>query len=325
MDYVRYLLAVLVFIAVATGVEALWQFWFSTQSKAAKRTRRRMETVAGPSRDRSAHVSLLKQRRLADSLHVEGVLKRIPGIHALDAWVQQSGSKDLVGRLIFHSGLAFGITLMVLKSFGVAVATSYLFALLAGVVPAVLIANRRTKRMDQLERQLPEAADLIARSLRAGHAFAATLQMVADELPEPISNEFRIVADEINFGLPMVDSLHRLAARVPLDDLRFFVIAVMIQRETGGNLAELMNNLSQLIRQRLKLLGQVRALSAEGRVSAWVLGLLPVVVALVLLIVNPAYIRTLFTDPMGKSLIGTALGLMLVGVLWMRSIIRIRV
>jgi tight adherence protein B len=149
--------------------------------------------------------------------------------------------------------------------------------------------------------------------------------MVADEMPEPIAGEFRMVADEVNFGVSMAESLQRLAMRIPLTDLRYMVVAVLIQRETGGNLAELMTNISFLIRERLKLLGQINTLSAEGKLSAWILGLLPVVICLVLGLINPGYFNLLIDDPDGISLILTASGLMLAGALWMRKIIHIHI
>jgi tight adherence protein B len=179
--------------------------------------------------------------------------------------------------------------------------------------------------MRLFERQIPEALDLMGRALRAGHAFPTAVKMVGDEMPEPIAKEFRILFDETNFGVPQNDALMRLADRVPVDDLRYFVIAVMIQRESGGNLAELLDNIAAIVRARLKLLGEVRTLSAEGRMSAWVLGLLPFGVAAMINIVNPEFMTVLWTDPMGLRMVGGALLMMAFAVWWMRKIIKIRV
>ena len=176
-----------------------------------------------------------------------------------------------------------------------------------------------------MERQLPEVSDLIARSLRAGHAFPSTVQMVADEMPEPIAGEFRQVADEVNFGVSMSEALQRLAVRIPLTDLRYLVVAVLIQRESGGNLAELMSSISFLIRERLKLLGQISTLSAEGRLSAWILFMLPIVICLLLGFINPTYFNALIKDPDGMHLIISAAVMMAVGALWMRKIIHIHI
>jgi tight adherence protein B len=175
------------------------------------------------------------------------------------------------------------------------------------------------------ERQIPEALDLMGRALRAGHAFPTAVKMVGDEMADPIGKEFRILFDETNFGVPQNEALVRLADRVPVDDLRFFVVAVTIQRESGGNLAELLDNIASIVRARLKLLGEVRTLSAEGKMSAWVLGLLPFCVAVLINLVNPNFMDVLWTDPVGLRLVGGALVLMAFAVWWMRIIIRIRV
>jgi tight adherence protein B len=198
-------------------------------------------------------------------------------------------------------------------------------ALLFVPIPLLLVRRARRRRLVRIEEQLPEAADFIARALRAGHSFTNVLQIVGNELPEPLSGEFRIAREEINYGVPMSEALHNMAERIPLTDLRYLIIAVLIQRETGGNLAEILTNISHIIRSRLKLLAQVRVLSAEGRMSAWILGLLPFAVGGMLFLVNPQYIKPLWTDPSGIRLLWYALTMIAVGVIWLRRVIRIRV
>jgi tight adherence protein B len=151
------------------------------------------------------------------------------------------------------------------------------------------------------------------------------LQIVGNELPEPLSGEFRIAREEINYGVPMSEALHNMAARIPLTDLRYLIIAVLIQRETGGNLAEILTNISHIIRERLKLVAQVRVLSAEGRMSAWILGLLPFSVTAMLMLCNPAYISVLWTDPVGLKVLWIAFVMIIIGVIWLRKAIRIRI
>jgi tight adherence protein B len=151
------------------------------------------------------------------------------------------------------------------------------------------------------------------------------LQIVGNELPEPLSSEFRIAREEINYGVPLNEALHNMAARIPLTDLRYLVIAVVIQRESGGNLAEILGNISQIIRARLKLVAQVRVLSAEGRMSAWILGALPFFVMGMMLLINPGYISMLWTDPVGVRLLWYAAGMIAFGVLWLRNVIRIHI
>ncbi|MBZ0093767.1 MAG: type II secretion system F family protein, partial [Sulfuricella sp.] len=159
----------------------------------------------------------------------------------------------------------------------------------------------------------------------AGHAFSGALKMVGDEMPEPVAGEFRITFDELNYGISLQDALQNMATRVPSDDLRYFVIAVLIQRETGGNLTELLDSISALIRARLKLMGTIRVLSAEGRLSAWILGLLPFIMAVVLNIINPKFMSVLWIDPTGLKVVWIMLVMMVVGVFWMRRVIRIHV
>ncbi len=325
MNLLYFGFAIAVFIAAALAVEALWQWWFSTQSKSARRFSRRIAALSDGATGSARRVSLLKQRRLADSEGMETLLRKWPLAETVDTWLQQAGSQWNVGKLLLlcalvaTTGLVTGVLLFSGWLMGVALAG------FGSLVPLLMVSHQRSRRLHQLQLQLPEAADLIDSSLRAGHALPSTLQMVAEEMPEPICPEFRSVADEINYGLGLQPAMQRLAERVPLDDLRFLVIAVLIQRESGGNLAELMQKMATLIRERLKLFGQIRSLSAEGRLSGWILFLLPIGMALLMMVVNPAYIGKLVEDPMGKTLLGFATVQMLMGALWMRKIVNLRV
>jgi tight adherence protein B len=187
------------------------------------------------------------------------------------------------------------------------------------------VKYKKSQRLGKMERQLPEALDLIIRALRAGHAFSSALKMTGEDMAEPIAGEFRTVHDEVNFGVSLQQALTHLSERVPLTDLRYFVVAVLIQRESGGNLTEILANLSRLIRERLKLLAKVRVLSAEGRMSAWVLGVMPFVLAGLLNVFNPDFMRPLWQDPIGIGIVKYMLGMMLIGAFVMRKIIKIRV
>ncbi|HEX8962457.1 MAG TPA: type II secretion system F family protein, partial [Rhodocyclaceae bacterium] len=187
------------------------------------------------------------------------------------------------------------------------------------------VGRRRSARLRRIEQQLPDALDLICRALRAGHAFSAALQMVGEELPDPLGAEFRLTHEEVNYGVSLQQAMMNLMGRIPCMDLRYFVIAVLIQRESGGNLTEVLANLAALIRERFKLQAKARVLATEGRLSAWVLSLLPFVVAGVINLVNPAFMRVLWTDPLGIRMVEAALGAMALGILWMRQIIRIQI
>jgi tight adherence protein B len=198
-------------------------------------------------------------------------------------------------------------------------------AAVSGALPLLYVLNAKHNRLITFEQQLPDALDLMGRALRAGHAFSGALKMVGEEMPEPVAGEFRTTFDELNYGINLQDALQNMATRVPSDDLRYFVVAVLIQRETGGNLTELLDSISMLIRARLRLMGTIRVLSAEGRLSAWILGLLPFFVAIILNIINPKFMSILWTDPTGLKLVWIMSAMMVVGIFWMRKVIRIHV
>jgi tight adherence protein B len=257
---------------------------------------------------------------------LERIMLDLPRVQRLDQFIVQAGLDWTVGRLLllclvfWTVGLAFfTVVLNQPPLLGAAL------ALALAALPWLYVARQRGARLKRFEQQLPEALDLMVRALRSGHAFASALQMVGEEMPEPVAGEFRIVHDEVNFGVAMPQALANLAVRVPLTDLRYFVVAVQVQRESGGNLTELLGNLSRLIRERLKLLARVRVLSSEGRLSAWVLGLMPFALAGLMSVVSPKFISLLWTDPIGVSIVKTMLLLMLLGVLLLRKIVRIRV
>lgn len=196
---------------------------------------------------------------------------------------------------------------------------------LLGMIPFFYIFFKKGKRMQKFQRQLPEALDLMARSLKAGHALSGGLKMVADEFGDPLGVEFARTLNEINFGVGVPEALKNLSCRVDCLDLNFFVTSVLIQRETGGNLAEILENIARLIRERFKLYGRIRALSAEGKFSAIILVALPFFVAFIISLFNPGYIRTLIVDPIGRVFIAIALILMIFGVITMSRMIKIRV
>ena len=318
------LFAVAVFVAVVLGFEGFYHWWNSSRGPEARRMERRLRAISAGGHG-ADQFSILKQRALANSPVFARMLLMLPRVAALDRLLMQSGLKssvgDLVGMtlLLVCGGLFAPILLGRPLWWGIAL------ALVLGALPFLYVLRKRSQRMLVLERQLPDAIDLMARALRAGHAFPTALKMVGDEMAEPIGIDFRILFDEVNYGVSLQDALFNLVARVPSADLQYFVVAVLIQRETGGNLAELLDNISSIVRARLKLMGHIRTLSAEGRLSAWILGLLPFCTAALINIVNPGFMKVLFEDPIGPNLIAGALMVMAFGVWWMRKIIRIRV
>jgi tight adherence protein B len=244
---------------------------------------------------------------------------------ALGRWIDQSGVKaSMSGVLLVAGGL--GVTLALVAgmfsggTWGMVAGAGIGFSL-----PFLFLRSKRTKRMRAFEEQFPEGLDLISRALKAGHAFATGLKMVADEMPEPVGPEFRKTFDEQNFGLPMKDALDNLSFRMPLLDVRFFATAVLIQRETGGNLSEILENLSHVVRERFKILRQVRVYTAHGRFTGYVLLALPAVLCIALSFINPDHMNTLFREPMGQMLLIGALVMQSIGFLWIKQVIKIEV
>lgn len=316
---------VLAFIAVVLLLEGLYLMWLAYKGPEAKRIEQRLRAMlVGGSR--AGEATILKQRLLTGNPLLQRLLQRLPKIQELDKLLQQSGTNWSMARFSVTS-IGFAASALVLASFVPYLSWTFdlLIAAGAATLPFIYIVRKRQLRTHKLEQQLPDALDLMSRALKAGHALPSALQMVGDEAQDPIAVEFGIVHDEINYGVAVPTALMNLAQRVPSTDIRYFVIAVLIQRESGGNLTEILGNISALVRERLKLLGRVRVLSAEGRMSAWILGVLPFAVGGVINLLNPKFMSVLWVDPMGLKLIYTTLGMMAGGVLWMRKIIQIRV
>ncbi|HYD77923.1 type II secretion system F family protein [Ramlibacter sp.] len=317
--------SVLVFVSVLLLVEGAVSMWRAHKGPEASRLKRRLQALAATS-DRSEQTRILKQRLLSETPGLERFLQRLPRLQQLDRHLLQSGLKWTV------SGLLLGSLVLAMAGWAgmseIAPQSRLLAAMaaLAGAAaPLAYVSWRRARRLRHMERQLPEVLDLITRALRAGHAFTSALSMAGTEMPEPIGGEFRTVHDEINFGVSLQQALTHLSERVPLTDLRYFVVAVLIQRDSGGNLTEILTNLSRLLRERAKLMAKIRVLSAEGRLSAWILGLMPFALAGVMNLVNPEFMSLLWTDPIGIAMIQYMLVLMAIGALIMRKIVRIRV
>jgi tight adherence protein B len=282
-----------------------------------------MMSAGGHGNDQA--MSILKQRELSGSPLLTRMLLLVPRIQLVDRWLVQSGLNWSIGKFVAYTLIPPVVVCIVGFLVYVPVLALVAAMLLVGMFAPFKVSRAKKKRLKAIEEQLPEAADMIGRSLRAGHSFSTALGMVGDEMPEPIGSEFRTTFDQINFGVSLNDALGGLASRIPISDLRYFVIAILIQRESGGNLAEILGNISQIIRSRLALLGKVKVLSSEGRLSAWVLGCLPFVVAFLISILNPDFLRVLYTDPTGIKLICGAFVMMVLGVMWMRKIIRIHI
>ncbi len=323
MNNLYYLFIVLGFLAVVLFLEGAYLAWNSYRGPEAKRMEKRLRAMSAGSEVKGS--SLLKQRMLAQTPTMDRMLLQIPRIHKLDRLLLQSGLLLSVAGFLGLTLLMIAVGLLLALLIGLPTLLVIVIGVAAGLLPLLYVTSAKHKRMLVIEQQLPDALDLMGRAMLAGHAFTSGLKMVSEEVADPVAGEFSIVFDEINYGISVQDALVNLATRVPSTDLRYFVISVLIQRETGGNLAELLNNISMLIRARLKLMGAVRVLSAEGRLSALILTILPFALAGVIFLVNSKFLSVLWTDPVGPKIVAGALVIMIFGMFWMWRVIKIRV
>ncbi|HEY6095274.1 MAG TPA: type II secretion system F family protein [Gallionellaceae bacterium] len=316
--------AIVAFIAVVLLIEGLYLIWNTYKGPEARKIEQRLRALSA-SLDSSERAAVLKDRLLSSVPAIEQLLLGIPRINHLDRFIMQSGLEWNVAKLLRASFL-LAATVYIVLSFVSVIAPLQLGAALAGfLLPWAYVQWKRSKRLRRLEQQLPDALDLVGRALRAGHALPSGLQMVGEEMADPIAGEFRVMYDEINFGISMQQALTNLTERVPSTDVRYFVVAVLIQREAGGNLTEVLDNLSTLIRNRLKFHAKVKVLTSEGRMSGWVIGLLPFILAGLLNFANHDFISLLWTDPIGIMITNILIGMMAIGAIWLYKLCQIRV
>jgi tight adherence protein B len=322
------LFPLLVFVLVAGGI--VGGYALTTELPgilAARRLDRRLREVTQPI-------------ALSDPAADDSILKRsahgpFPGI---DRLIAGSGAGSGLARLIEQSGVKLTPSAIVLMSLVAAAAAGFgasivvrqwyapiVAALVGVVVPFGWLVHRRSSRLKRFEEQFPEALDLLSRAIRAGHAFQTAMGMVADELPEPVGPEFKKTFDQQNYGLPLRDALNELSDRIALLDVKFFVTAVLIQRDTGGNLSEILDNLAHVVRERFKIHRQIRVHTAHGRFTGWVLLALPAALAVTLSIINPEHMRLLFHERMGQMMIMGAIVMQTIGYVWIRQVIKIEV
>jgi|SRR5687767_12426997 len=308
-------------VALLVVLLSYWLFVVRSEAQEKSSIIARLKGV----RKQIASISIAKApERLSHIPALESVLvKRTRMVGPVQQLLTEAGLQMTVGTfvlatLVSAAGLAvFGW--MVLRLFGVAI----VLGLMGACLPYVYARFKRSKRLALFEEQFPEAIDLIARALRAGHALTTGLGMVADEIPKPVGEEFKRLYDEQNFGLSLPEAMRAMARRVPVLDARFFVTAVLTQREAGGNLSEVLDNLSSVMRERFKLKRQIRVASAHGRISAWVLACLPPALAAVLFTLSPNFMRILWEDPWGVQLLLIAGALQLTGSFIISRLVRI--
>lgn len=310
------------FVGVACLVAGIWSMFSGSQASAAEA---RLEAFA-TGRDASVAAGSSGKGLLTSPLEdATGVLEQLAKKFNLRVYLEQADMRVAPGKLLMIIGaLGFGGALL-----WATIAPMKFLAPLVGIslacIPILFVWFKRKRRLNKFTSQLPDALDLIGRALRAGHALGSGMKMVADEMPEPISGEFRRAFDEQNFGVPLEESLQGLCERIPTLDVRFFVTSVVLQRQTGGDLAEILDKIGHLVRERFKIWGQIQALTGEGRLSGIVLLALPPVLFVVMWRLNPGYVMVLFDDPMGNQMLAVGLVMQFLGAIVIKKIINIKV
>ncbi|HEY3041209.1 MAG TPA: type II secretion system F family protein [Pyrinomonadaceae bacterium] len=269
-------------------------------------------------------VTISREDSIGGNPAINRLLSSLDFIKRFDRMVRQAGLQITVSRLLtfcFVAGLMAGLAAYTVMSSLFAL----LLALLAAVMPILHVSRERRKRLLKFNAQLPDTLDLLSRSLAVGHAFSESLNQVASEMPDPIAAEFRIAFEEQKLGLSIKVALDRLTERVPLPDLRLCVTAMHIQRETGGNLAEILEKVSQTIRERFRLMEDFRTMTTSARGSAWILCGLPFAIVFLITAINPDYMNVLFYDQRGHYVIAAAAVLQVLGIITIKKILNIRV
>jgi tight adherence protein B len=322
------LLALIVFVAAAGSIVGGYVALMRLPALlAARRLDQRLRDVsaeAAPETE-TADGTVLKETKRGPLPGIDRLMAGTGTGKRLARLIDQSGVKTTPSAIALISivaaaGLGLLAFVLIPQRFAPIVAAAF-----AGAAPSAFLMHRRTQRLKRFEEQFPEALDLLARAIRAGHAFQTALGMVADELTDPVGPEFRKTFDQQNFGLPLRDAMNEMAARLGILDVRFFVTAVLIQRDTGGNLSEILENLAHVVRERFKIRRQVRVHTAHGRFTGYVLLALPAALGVALSVINPEHMAVLFQERMGQTMLLGAVVMQTIGFFWIRQVIKIEV
>jgi len=319
------LIALAAFVAVAIGAFAIGSI-LDERNARARLIRERLALAEKPAeRAPNEELALVRDEALSNVPAIDTLLRRSERVSNLQTMLEQAELDVRAGNFLVFSLLTAALVGVLVGLASGNLSAGWLGALLGLTMPYAYASFRRNRRFKHFEEMFPEAIDTLARAVRAGHAFTTALELISNELNEPIASEFRKLFEEQKFGLPVRDALINLTVRVPLVDVKFFVTAVMLQRETGGNLAEILDNLSYVIRERFKIMRQVRVYTAQGRLTMLFLMALPPLIVMTMLVMDPGFVQPLFTDPIGHALVVTGITLQTLGYFVIRKIIRIQV
>jgi len=312
------------FLAIILLLSGGYAVYSSFRTSETRTVIKRLRTLSAEGSAKH-QVDILQKRHLSEIPWFNRLLLLLTRQRNFDRLLEQANMSLPLGFFVLLTLVLFTAGFMLGSLLKIALLLRIIFSLCFSVMPYLYLLSRKQKRMEKFQAQLPDALDMIARSLKAGHAFIGGMKMLSDEFDDPVGTEFRKTVDEINFGVNFNDAMKNLANRIDCPDLQFFVVSVIIQKETGGNLTEILEKIAHLIRERYKLHGKIRALAAEGKLSAVILSLLPPALVLYLSIVNPKYISVLVTDRIGIIMALTAIILMITGVLVIKKMISIRI
>jgi tight adherence protein B len=319
------LIAVVLFFLVFAAAFAGISFVDQRNARARLIKERLIEERKGPERAAEEELALLRDEQLSEIPAIDNLLRRSARVSAVQKTIAQSGLNLRAGNFLGISAIAGVAATIIVYVLSKRVEFAWVAMLVGFLLPYSYVSFKRTKRFQKFDELFPEAIDTLARAVRAGHAFTTALEMISAEVGEPVAGEFRQLYEEQKFGMPVRDALMNLTDRVPSVDVKFFVTAVMLQRETGGNLAEILDNLSYVIRERFKIQRQVRVYTAQGRLTMALLMGMPPIIVVVMIVLNPGFIHPLFADPIGHTLLVAGITLQTVGYFVIRRIIRIQV
>jgi tight adherence protein B len=314
-------LALITFVMTLTMVMAsYWLFVTRPEERAAAQLRGRLQmNTAGP----AAGASLVKSGAAEGMVAGAGSWWHRLVIAPVAGQIEKAGLRTRASKVVGGTAVAALLVTALFVAAGTSMPAAVTFGLLTPLAPYAYLRHRAQQRLNAFEECFPEAIDLMARALRAGHTLPASLSMIAEELPDPARSEFRMLYEQQNYGMPLPQVLRAFAARLPLVDVRLFVTAVLTQRETGGNLTEILDNLAAVTRDRFRVRRQLRVLTAQGRMTGWILSGLPLGLALVLYLVNPAHMHAFLRDPLGAHMLQLAAALQVIGTLAIRKIVAV--
>jgi tight adherence protein B len=320
-----FFLAVLICIVVALAAFFVFSVFDQRRARARLLKERLADEHKAPERTAEEELALMRDEQLSQIPALDNLLRRSARVSAIQKTLTQGGLTMRAGNFLGLCALSGVVATVLAYGFSRRVDIAWVAMLVGFVLPYSYASYKRQKRFQKFDELFPEAIDTLARAVRAGHAFTTALEMITNEVAEPIAGEFRQLYEEQKFGMPVRDALMNLTERMPSVDVKFFVTAVMLQRETGGNLAEILDNLSYVIRERFKIQRQVRVYTAQGRLTMALLMGMPPIIVVVMMALNPQFIRPLFSDPIGHTLLVGGITLQTVGYFVIRKIIRIQV